>query len=245
MPRNVADARAELDEARATLTALEESVREGEDVTAQQLAAQRELISFAELRVEAAQRTEARMREDERAELAATAKTAATDLITGDTMPSIATATKTAVDALAALATLAYERNAKIEELGATLAGIDEDLKVQLDADPWASKRYGIWGARDRVNVPGTGFAARMDVGALTTAVVAIALAGSPQGRDAARSHRDHANGLANLTVRKLLEDFPPLGVELRATPEEFAAADQRGQAELFEQGRRPLPDEG
>lgn len=243
MPRDLKTAQAELDEARAVLATLEEQVREGDDVTPQQLTAQRELITFAELRVEAAVRTEQRMLEGQRAELAETAKTAATSLLTGDTMAALADATRAAVDAVAHVVSLADQRNAKIEQIGATLTGIDEDLKRHQGIEQWGSQQYGVWGNRDRVIVPGVGAAGQMDVGALTASVVAMALTGSAEGQQAAASHRGHTNGLVNLTVRRLLESYPELGEALRATPEKFAAVNQRGRADLAEQGRRPLPE--
>ncbi|MEU8535463.1 hypothetical protein [Streptomyces parvulus] len=236
----MATAQAELDDARATLATLEEQVRDGDDVTPQQLSAQRELISFAELRVEAAQRTEARMREDERAELAGTAKTAATDLLTGDSADALAAAAKTAADALATLAGLAFEWNAKVEEIGTTLAGIDADLTIQFDAEPWGSKRYGIWGARDRVSVPGVGMATQMDVGALTVTVLLAGLTGTPESRAALDQHGHRFTGLRNLTARGFLEAFPAVAEALRATPQELAAADQRSRVDILEQGRGP-----
>ncbi|MEU5324511.1 hypothetical protein AB0G67_48575 [Streptomyces sp. NPDC021056] len=115
-------------------------------MTPEQLATQRELIAFAELRVEAAQRTTARMREDERASLAATSKAVAEELLTGDSMSDIATAAKTAADAVASLAALVNARNAAITEIGSVLADIDNDLVANADAKgAWASKRYGVW----------------------------------------------------------------------------------------------------
>ncbi|MFI1726898.1 hypothetical protein [Streptomyces sp. NPDC020489] len=244
MPHDLATAQAELVEAKAALETLTERVANGdEDVTPAQLQAQKELISFAELRVEAAQRTAARMREDERVSLANAAKTAATGLINGTGMDDIADALGTAVTALSALAGLVEARNAELDEVAVSLADLDDDLKVSQAADVWASRRYGIWGDRTRVNVDGVGKADRLDLGDLTVAVVLAALTGTANGREAITRHRQRVAGLPNLAVRKLVDDIPEFAAELRVSSQQFAAADARGKADISEQGRRPLPE--
>lgn len=246
MPRDLTTAQTELAEARTALETLTEQVRDGDqDVTPQQLAAQRELIAFAELRVEAAERTEARYREDERAALAAAAKQATEQLITGSGMDEIAAATKAAADAIAALSALAYARNEKIAEIGTSLARLDTDIATATDGPrdegPWASRRYGVWGDRTAVAVPGVGVAPRLDVGVLAAAAVVAGLGTSPEGREAQTRHVGAFNGLRNQVVCNLLEQYPQLAEALRATPGEFKAADTKGRYDLTEQGRRPL----
>ncbi|MFE5397436.1 hypothetical protein ACFQ9U_23120 [Streptomyces sp. NPDC056568] len=216
MPLDLTTARQELDDARATLATLEEQVRDGADVTPQQLAAQRELISFAELRVEAAQRTETRIREEERAALGAAAKTSAEQLVTGAGMDEIGDAARTAVDALARLAALAYQRNERIAEVGASLVQLDEDLKAAGLADePWGSRRYGVWGDRGRVAVPGVGAAEQLDVGRLSVAVVTAGLGDSPEGRQAQMRHMMEFNGLRSQMIAGLVKAYPALAPAL------------------------------
>ncbi|MEU3413748.1 hypothetical protein ABZ760_21175 [Streptomyces sp. NPDC006658] len=246
MPRDLATAQAELDEARATLATLQEQVREGDDtVTAQQLADQRELIAFAELRVEAAQRTETRIREDQRAALGAAAKQAAEHLISGAGMDEIADATRAAVDALAHLAALANKRNAQIAEIGARLLQLDNDLQAAGEVSgPWGSKRYGVWGDRTRVVVPGVGDVVPIEVGALTVTAVVAGLGATPEGRQAQTEHAQRFHGMRDQVVRSLLDRHTQLADVLRVSGEEFAAADARGRYELSEQGRRPAAEE-
>ena len=245
MPRDVATAQAELEEARLALETLRERVRQGDqDVTPEQLATQRELLGFAQLRVEAAQRTETRIREEERAALGAAAKEAAEALITGPGAGEIADAMRTAVDSIAALTALVRTRNQQIAEVGSTLIHLDDDLKqAGIVTGPWGSKRYGLWGDRKHVIVPGVGTAPYVDVAALTVTAVVAGLGASQQAGEEQRRHAELANGIWDSEVRKTLEAHPWLADVLRATPEEYAAADRRGKAMLTEQGRRPLPE--
>jgi hypothetical protein len=247
MPRDLATAQAELDDARAVLATLEEQVREGGDVTPKQLAEQRELISFAELRVEAAKRTETRFRENERAALAASAKQAAEQLIAGAGLDDIAQATRTAADAIAQLSALAQARNGQIAEIGTTLSRLDDDLATATDAEenagPFASRKYGVWGDRQRVVVDGVGRVPVLDVGALTMTAVVAGLGVSPEGLAAQKQHADRFHGLRDQVMRELLEQYPQLAEALAVTREEFAAADVRGRYTLTQQGRRPLPE--
>ncbi|MGA5371415.1 hypothetical protein ACPCSD_10090 [Streptomyces griseoincarnatus] len=216
MPRDLKTAQRELDDARAVLAALEEQVRDGGDVTPKQLADQRELIAFAELRVEAAQRTETRLREEERAALADSARQAAVQLIDGPGMDAIAAATATAVDALTSLAALVYERNERIAEVGQTLTQLDQDMRANGAAEgPWGTRRYGVWGDHSRVAVPGTGAADRLDAGRLTTAVVVAGLGESPQGREAQTRHMHEFNGMRAQMIANLVEAHPQLAEAL------------------------------
>ncbi|OQD52734.1 hypothetical protein BM536_031995 [Streptomyces phaeoluteigriseus] len=246
MPRDLATAQAELDTARATLATLQEQVRDGSpDVTPQQLADQRELIAFAELRVEAAQRTETRIRDEERAALGAAAKRAAVQLIEGDGMDAVAAAERAAVDALAHLASVAYARNARIAEVGTMVVRLDGDLEVAgAGKAPGNTRRYGIWGDRGHVVVQGVGSVSLLDVGALTTTAVVAGLGVDPVGRDAQTRHMTTFHGLRDQVVHGLLEAYPQLAEVLHVTPEEFAAADERGRYLLTLQGRRPVAQE-
>ena len=244
MPRDLATAQAELAEAEAALEALKERVRDGdESIGPEQLSAQRELIGFANLRIEAAQRTETHIREslDPRG---AAAKEAAEQLIAGAGMDDIAAATRAAVDALANLAALAYQRNARIAEVGAQLVQLDDDLAHAGLADgPTGSRRYGVYGDRKHIVVPGVGRVSALEVGALTMTAVVAGLGVSPEGREAQTQHAGRFHGLRDQVIRGLLEQYPQLSKALVVTPEEFAATDQRGRALLTEQGRRPAPE--
>jgi len=248
MPRDLVTAQAELTEAQAALATLNERVRSGDDdVTPVQLANQRELISFAELRVEAAQRTETRLREEERAALAASAKQAAEALINGAGMDDIASAARTAADAIAHVASLARARNGQIAEIGTTLAQLDNDIAAATDAKqspgPWASRKYGVWGDRQRVIVDGLGNATELEVGRLTMLAIVAGLGPTDEGLRAQTQHANSFHGLRNTVVRGLLEQYPQLADAFAVTPEEYAAASTRGRYELSEQGRRPLPE--
>lgn len=246
MPRDLATAEQELHEARTALEALNDRVRDGDDdVTPEQLATQRELISFAELRVEAAQRTETRIREEERAALAASAKQAAQSLINGSGMDEIAAAERAAVDAIAHLAAIANARNARIAEVGTTLVGLDEALELAgAGSAPGNTRRYGVWGGRDHLVVENVGRVTALDVGVLTTAAVVAGLGVDPIGRDAQNRHMKAFHGLRDQVVRNLLEAYPQLAEVLRVSAEEFEAADERGRYELSEQGRRPAVED-
>lgn len=203
----------ELDEARATLAALTERVRDGdENVTPEQLAAQRELIAFAELRFEAAQRKETRVRAEERAALAGAARDAAEQLLTGPGMDDIATATRAAVDALAHLARLVEDRNGRIAEIGTTLVQLDGDLQAAGEvAGPWGTRKFGVWGDREGVAVDGVGRAVVLPMGRLSVAVTVAGLGDSPAGRLAQDQHMKGFTGLRHATVQHLVDTFPAL----------------------------------
>lgn len=239
----VADAERAAREAQDLVAALEDRVREGDaEVTPAKLAEHRELAAFAQLRVEAAQRTQTRVQEEERAALGAAAKDAAEELITGAGPGEIAEAMRAAVNALAALAALVHERNARISEVGRSLAQLDEDVKrAGLTEDPWGSQRYGVWGARDRLVVPGVGDAHRVDLGDLTVTAVVCGLGVSAEGREAQTRAMHAFHGLRVQGVANLLQKFPWLSDALRASQEEFEAADQTGRAMLTNQGRHPV----
>lgn len=244
MPRDLKTAQAELDEARATLATLEEQVREGDDVTPQQLSGQRELIAFAELRVEAAERTETRLQEEERAALATKAKAAAESLIAGEGIDAIAEATRVAADALSSLAALAYQRNARIAEVGSSIEQVRDQLEVAGAAPPTPldMRQYGVWGGRDHVVVGGVGRVSKLNVGTLAMAVVVAGLGGHLEGREAQANLMHEFNGLRDQAVGNLLVAYPELGEVLRVQREHWEAADERERALISTQRRRPHP---
>ncbi|MCY0952095.1 hypothetical protein [Streptomyces sp. H27-S2] len=206
-------AAAELAEARALLDTMTERVREGDpDVTPEQLATQRELIAFAELRVEAAQRKETRVRAEERVTLAGAAREAAEQLLTGPGTDELTAATRDAVDALARLAGLVNERNERIAEIGSTLVQLDTDLKAAGETTgAWGTRKFGVWGNRDGVTVDGIGRAEALPMGRLSVAVTVAGLGEDNPGRAAQEQHMKSFNGLRHTTVQHLIDTFPAL----------------------------------
>ncbi|WP_327169213.1 hypothetical protein [Streptomyces subrutilus] len=220
-------AAAELAEARALLATMTERVREGDPyVTPTQLATQRELIAFAELRVEAAQRKETRVRAEERAALAGAAREAAEQLLTGPGTEEIAAATRDAVDALARLAGLVQARNERIVEIGSTLVQLDEDLKAAGEVTgPWGTRKFGVWGNRDGVMVDGIGRAEVVPMGRLSVAVTVAGLGEDNPGRAAQEQHMKSFNGLRHTTVQHLINTHPILAAALSGPAQERDAA--------------------
>lgn len=206
-------AAAELAEARALLDTMTERVRDGDlDVSPEQLATQRELIAFAELRVEAAQRKETRIRAEERTALAGAAREAAEQLLTGPSTDEIAAAAREAVTALARLAGLVYGRNERIAEIGSTLVQLDDDLKAAGETTgAWGTRKFGVWGNRDSVTVDGTGRAEAIPMGRLSVAVTVAGLGQGDAGRTAQEQHMKAFTGLRHTAVQHLLDTFPAL----------------------------------
>lgn len=246
MQRDAAVATAEQEAADAQQLAdeLAERVRQGDpDVTAEQLGAQRQLADFAALRVEAAKRRAERLQEDERAQLAAAARTAAVHLLGDDGAAEIVAATKAAANAIAELRRVVDARNDHIAEVGRSLARLGGDLETQLGitgAYP-TRDRYGVWGDASSVVVQGVGRVDVLSSGELAAAALVVGLGEDNTGQwDRARGL---LGGLASQAVKGLGERVPGLTAAWQHTPETYAALPVDARYKATEQGRQPAKD--
>ncbi|MGW2580635.1 hypothetical protein ACWCYZ_04725 [Streptomyces virginiae] len=238
-------ATSEAEQARSLVAALTERVREGdEDVTGEQLAAQRQLAEFAELRVTGAERklTNA-IDADRHARCTEAVETARRLLDADDTRPVVdaVTAIRTAV---VQLVDVVSARNADIEAAGSRL----ELLNDELGREAGTLGERGSWplfdqfqarGDRSHILVrdpkAGGRSATALSTIDLATAALMTVLCGDPN-----TMHFGERLRLPHDTVRALGEVVPGLADAWRTTPEEWAALHTTGQTRASQQGRDP-----
>lgn len=235
--REAADAQRDLD-------ALTERVRNGDqDVTPQQLAAQQQVVDFARLRVDAARRSAARLREEERQRLADHAKAAAAHLIANDGSAEIVAAVRAAAAAVAELRRAVDARNAKIAAVASNVAQLANSLTQEFGADGHESQKtrhYGVWGDATNIVVQDAGRASAVRAGNVAAAAFLVGLGDDDAATAAWEDAKALIGGLANLAINRVGQDVPGLADAWRLSPEEWAAASQRGRYRATEQGRRP-----
>jgi len=232
-------------EAQQAAEQLAERVRQGDpDVTPQQLAAQQQLADFAKLRVEAAKRRADRLQEDERIALADAARTAAEHLLGEDGSADIVAATKAAADAVAELRRVVDARNARVAEVGRSLARLDGDLQQHLGiTGVFPSRgRYGVWGDASVVVVQGLGRVDQLSAGEVAAAALIVGLGEDNTGQ----WNRAYGliGGLAGQAVKVVGERVPGLADAWRHTPEAYAALPTADRYQAMVQGRIPLSAE-
>lgn len=239
--REAADAQHDLD-------ALTERVRNGDqDVTPKQLAAAQQVVDFAKLRIDAANRTAARLREDERQQLADHARQAATHLLSNDGSAEIVAATVAAAGAIAALRKAVDARNANLAAVGANISRVASSVieeKGDISSPSQVTRPYGVWGDTRHVSVQGVGSASAYRAGHLAAGALLVGLGVDAASVGAWAEAKDLIAGLAGQAVNRLGLDVPGLADAWRLSPEEWASASQQGRYRAGEQGRRPLPAE-
>ncbi|MGW0774553.1 hypothetical protein ACWD01_13080 [Streptomyces sp. NPDC002835] len=241
-PDLIATAQRELADAQQVLAALQERVREGDtDITPDQLAAQRELIGFAELRVEAAHRKHAAETTADRERRAQAAAQAGRDLLAADDTQPIIDAVRAAADALRHLVKVAADRNAAIGDAAQDLVAINAELKnATADDHSWPIDQFGVRAMTSpaSVIVLGEGSTRAVYPGRLAAAALHLALTGDKPEQEHARKFM---SGLPNQVIARIGEDIPGLADALRLTPEEWEAATPEQRRELTAQERRPV----
>ncbi|MGW3650226.1 hypothetical protein [Streptomyces sp. NPDC000878] len=135
-------ARAEADEAAALIDVLAERVRSGDtEITADQMASQKQLAELAGLRVTAAER---KLKAAQAADLDARAR-ATSDrihaLVKADSADPIATAVRAVIGSVQALVTAAADRHTTIRDVSTEGVRINEELG-RSDNNPWPSRAY-------------------------------------------------------------------------------------------------------
>lgn len=243
----VKDAEREAADAEHDLEALKERVRNGDQaVTPERIAAQQQVVDFARLRVDAAQRSAARLREEERQQLAAHARAAAAHLIAEEGSAEIVAATKAAAEAIAALRRAVDARNAKLAAVASNVAQL-ANLSLS-DGGPndalKATRPYGVWGDYRYLTVQGAGSVSAYRAGELAAAALVVGLGADEAGTQAGREAAGVISSLPNLVINRLGRDVPGLADSWRMTAEEWQSASQRGRHQATEQGRRPLPEQ-
>ncbi|MGW7196000.1 hypothetical protein [Streptomyces chryseus] len=261
LPETVTTAEHELTEARALLDALTERVRDGDpDITPDQLAAQRELIGFAELRVTAAQRKHAAGVAADREQRGQAIGQAARELLDADDTQPILDAVQAAVDALRHLARVAGDRNDSIASVAKDVVAMNEELRGEAEAEnrrlaeaaaksrtgsvlpdvpSWPVDRFGVraqtWPAS--VTVLHQGRTQHVHSGELAAAALHMALLGDAGQQERARVA---LAGQPNLTIGRVTQQVPGLADALRYTLEEWQAATPEERRDVFAQGRQP-----
>ncbi|MFD6972186.1 hypothetical protein [Streptomyces sp. NPDC059949] len=236
----------EAEQARNLVAALAERVREGdEDVTGDQLAAQRQLAEFAELRVSGAERklTNA-IKADRHARCTQAVQTARGLLDADDTRPVVdaVTAIRTAV---AQLVDAVSARNADIAAAGSLLEVLNDELGREAGTlgqrGSWPLfEQYQARGSRTHISVrdPEAGGRSATALSAIDLACAALStvLYADPNTRHYAERLR-----LPHSVVRQLGDDVPGLAAAWRATPEEWASLGTTAHTRGSEQGRAPV----
>lgn len=134
-------AQREADEARGLVEDLRERVRNGDDVTAEQLGSQQQLAELAQLRVTAAERKlKAALAADVDARAHATADRIR-DLVADDSTEPILDAVLAVTGAVRALLRVTGERHAAIRQVAVEGVAVNEELGRNPD-EPWPSRAY-------------------------------------------------------------------------------------------------------
>lgn len=215
-------ARSEAEQAAELIEALAERVRAGDDdVTAEQIASQRQLAELAELRVTGAERKLAAAEAADRDARAKAIGTAARKLISTDDTQPITDAVRDAVAALEHLLDVTATRTARIHEVAEQAVKVNEELKsADPAAGPWPSTAYGFRGQTypAHVAVMGEGTAGAVRPGRMAAAVLAMALNGD---RSLAAEAREVFNAPFEHVIERLNAEVPGLADAIRATREE------------------------
>ncbi|MGW6979957.1 hypothetical protein ACWGE1_10990 [Streptomyces sp. NPDC054932] len=214
-------ARAEAEQARDLVADLAERVREGdEDVTGEQILAQRQLAELAGLRVEAAERKLTQAEDADRDARAKAIAAAARDLIDTDNTQPVLDAVQAAVAALAHLVTVTTDRTARIQTVAAEAVGMNEELKLtDPAAGPWPSTRYGFRAQTypAYVAVLDEGNAAALRPGRMVAAALALALV---DDRAVVEEARHVLNAPFAAVIERLKAEVPGLAEALQQPAE-------------------------
>lgn len=215
-------ARTEAEQAAELIEALAERVRGGDDddVTAEQIASQRQLAELAGLRVTGAERKLAAAEATDRDARAKATAAAARKLLAQDDMQPLHDAVKAAVEAMEHLVTTTTARTERIHALAAQAVGLNEELKtVDPAAGPWPSSAYGFRAQTfpAHVAVIGEGTATAVRPGRMAAAVLALALAGN---RSMVAEVREVFNAPQEHVIERLQADVPGLVEALRQSTE-------------------------
>ncbi|MFH9038973.1 hypothetical protein ACH4FA_06355 [Streptomyces sp. NPDC017966] len=242
MPLDLVTAQQQLDDARATLATLQEQVRDGDaSVTPEQLADQRHLIEYAQLRVTAAQRAE-----QEAAAAALDARARATgdrvyDLVTTDSTAPLTDAVRAVIDAVTALVQAADKREATIREVAAEATNMNGELGAG-PGNHWPTRRYGYMAQVTppvSVSTIEEGTARAVPAGEL----LGVALAAALVDRADVRQQAAQTASAIPEAVAHSIAGVPGLAAALRYTPEEWQTLDERARYEASAQGRRPVAE--
>ncbi|QQM42815.1 hypothetical protein [Streptomyces liliifuscus] len=242
-------ARTEAAEAAALIEELAERVREGEDVTAEQLGAQRQLADLASLRVTAAERKLADAVKADRHARCTKAVEDARSLLDADDTAPIVDAVVTIREGVARLVDEVNARNARIDSAGSKLEALNGELSKAAGTldDPGAWPLFDRYRARgDRRHITmrdperGQGSVSSLSSIDLACAALLTTLSGDPN-----TVHLGARLPMPDSVVRQLGEKIPGLADAWRATPEEWAQArNTTAQTRGSQQGREPLRED-
>ncbi|MFD6973551.1 hypothetical protein [Streptomyces sp. NPDC059949] len=214
-------ARTEAEQARDLVADLAERVREGdEDVTGEQILAQRQLAELAGLRVEAAERKLVAAEDADRDARAKAIAAAARQLIDEDDLKPLLDATRDAVTALKHLLAVTAARTERIREVAVQAVHLNEELKTaDPTAGPWPSSAYGFRAQTYPVHVAvlGEGNANAVRPGRMAAAVLAFAL---DDNRSLAGEAREVFNASFGAVIERLKAEVPGLDEALQQPAE-------------------------
>ncbi|MFD9519319.1 hypothetical protein [Streptomyces sp. NPDC059979] len=227
-------ARTEAVQARDLVADLAERVREGDnDVTGEQILAQRQLAELAGLRVEAAERKLVAAEDADRDARAKAIAAAARELISQDDMQPLFDAAKAAVEALQHLVAVTSARTERIKAVATQAVHINDELKnvaraaIEAEgkaelaqgrgypirttvAEAWPSAAYGFRAQEFPANVAvlGEGTATAVRPGRMAASVLALAL---DSDRSLAGEAREVFNASFGAVIERLKADVPGL----------------------------------
>lgn len=240
----LSDAQKERGEAQQLADALAEQIRAGDDsVTPGDLAAKRDLIEFADLRVQAAQRRIIAAEDADRHARAQQISRRVQDATSTDNTAAVTAAVRQVVDAVTALHTLVNDRNEQIAELSHAADAIADELTAQGEDRNTVRTRYGIAGgagpAGARAVVDYTGGVRMHGIEPAQAVAGAVALALAP--REVTTLHG--ALSATDGGTGALFAALPATADAFRHTAEEWAALtpQQRHAAGMYHRA----PDQG
>ena len=239
-------ARSEAAEAHATVEALTERVREGDEhVTPEELAGQRSLADLAALRVEAAERKLTAAIDADRDARARATAAAVRELVDADDTQPLVDALRDAAAAVARLADLANARAARIRAVASDAVGINAELKDAGATGPWPSDAYGFRGQTVPASVTACGKGGRRADAVPAGRLAAVALVlGLGNDRQMEADARETLTAPTDRVIARVAGEVPGLADALTASPEEWQAASEDGRYRLAMQGRQPQPSE-
>jgi hypothetical protein len=238
-------ARHEAREAAGLVDSLAERVRDGDaEVTAEQMASQKQLAELAELRVTGAER---KLDAAQEADLDARARAVADRaraLVGDDSTDAIVAAAGAVVEATRLLIAASADRDEKIRKVADDAVRINEELGRSPD-NPWPSRDYGFLGQNFPpvgITAVGQGRAESLHAGAVLGAILAAALAGESETQRRA----GEILGLAAESTQRILGSVPGLTAALRYDREEWDQLPPLVRSEAARQGRQPtVPSTG
>ncbi|MGW0596115.1 hypothetical protein ACWD11_03105 [Streptomyces sp. NPDC002776] len=225
----------EKEQAEQAAAALEERVLNGDqDVTAAQLAEARQAVTFAELRITAAERKHAEAQQAALQESARRVAEQAVSVVADDDADELADAMREAVTAIGRLCSIAQQRHEVISGLGAQMRGITDqfggDFRVMRE-------RFGVAGDREQIVV----YQPRTVVRTVQPAVLLAAAVRLGVDSHALAYGIGSALESPDQRVKQTFTAVPVLADAWRYSPEQYAQLTPEQRRDALALDRQPL----